>query len=574
MKTAIGFRPRKKTLGKLGERLLADGLIADDKLRTALEQQRKQGGFLGETLVNLGFLRSAQLKPYLEDITGFPFVEISEVEVDPDVYTQFPEALVTSRQALPFREEDGHIYLAMVDPLNLAILDEFKATTDKSIVPCLALGNDLNDVIRRIYDVRHKTRSLLDEIAPTTDLESNDLAAGLLDQAEQAPIVRLVKNIILGAITVSASDIHIEPQEGNVRVRYRIDGVLYEQMTFPFIHHSAVVSRLKILAGMDIGERRRPQDGRFSTNIEGQSPFDVRMSIMPTVYGEKACLRLLEKSNSFARLDKLGLFPDQRAAFEKFIHHPYGLVLVTGPTGCGKTTTLYAALQSISDTTVNVNTIEDPVEYRLAGVNQMQVNNKVGVTFANGLRSLVRQDPDIIFVGEIRDGETAEIAVQAALTGHLVLSTLHTNDAAGALVRLQHMGVEPFLISSSVVGVVAQRLARTLCIYCRETYEASAAEMVALGLPQDAGGIRPTLARPKGCKRCGGRGTKGRTAIIEIMPMSDAIRSLVLSSASGHEIAAQATLEGFSTMRQAAARKALELVIAPEELTRIFAEAE
>jgi type IV pilus assembly protein PilB len=573
MKLATGFGHRRRTLGKLGERLLAAGVISDDQLRQALEFQKQNGGFVGEVLVSLGFVTAGAMKPYLEEATGFPFVEISEEEIDPDVYHQFSEAMVVARRALPYREVDGSIYVAMADPLNLTIVDEFKAATDKPIVPCLAFSGELDEVIKRAYDVRYKTRTLLEEIAPVGEAEV-DATANLLDQAEQAPIVRLVKNIITSAVSLGASDIHIEPQGNNIRVRYRIDGIMYEQMTFPVAHHAACVSRLKILAGMDIGERRRPQDGRFTTEVESGKAYDVRLSLMPTAHGEKACMRLLEKANSLARVDKIGLFPDQRSVFEKFIKRPHGLVLVTGPTGSGKTTTLYAALQSINDSTKNINTVEDPIEYTLPGINQLQVNQKLGVNFATGLRTLVRQDPDVILVGEIRDAETAEIAVQAALTGHLVLSTLHTNDAAGALIRLQNMGVEPFLISSSVVGVLAQRLARMLCPHCVTTYAPSREEAAALGLDFDGPSPLPQLARARGCKRCGNRGTRGRTAIIEILPMSDELRRLVLTSDSGDVLNRQAVKEGFISMRQRAVQRVLEHAISFEEMIRVFAELE
>ncbi|HWD38212.1 MAG TPA: GspE/PulE family protein, partial [Fimbriimonas sp.] len=331
-------------------------------------------------------------------------------------------------------------------------------------------------------------------------------------------------------------------------------------------------SRLKVMASLDIAERRRPQDGRLTTRDDRGGEYDVRLSIMPTVYGEKACMRLLEKANSIAHLDKLGFMPAQRALFDKFIRRPHGLILVTGPTGSGKSTTLYAALQSISDSTKNVNTIEDPVEYKLAGVNQMQVNPKIDVTFANGLRTLVRQDPDVILVGEIRDRDTAEIAIQAALTGHLVLSTLHTNDAAGALVRLQNMGVERFLISSAMVGVIGQRLVRNVCPHCTETLTIKPDEALALGLPERE---EPTVvARGKGCRRCGGRGTSGRSAAFEVFGMSEGIRQLVLDGASSSTIADQVRYEGMATMHESAVDKVLELKVPPEELVRVFSTGE
>ncbi len=563
---------KKRFLGRLGDRLLSDGAINDEQLRQALERQRQSGGFLGEILVGMGFLTPATLRPYLEDVTGFPFVDISEEEIDPAISSLIPEAIASSKKALPFREKDGKIYIAMADPLNLTTVDEIKAQLDKPVVPCLALTEDIDDAVKRTFDVRQKARTLLDKIKSDAPVEEDGLDL-LLEQAEEAPIVRLVNNIIVGAVGAGASDIHIEPQEGSVRVRYRIDGVLYDQMSMPRAHLAAVTSRLKVMSELDISERRRPQDGRFQTHDDSGHEYDVRLSIMPTVHGEKSCMRLLEKSNSLAKMDKLGFLPEQRTLFERFVKRPHGLILVTGPTGSGKSTTLYAALQSINDTARNINTIEDPVEYKLAGVNQVQVNAKIGLTFANGLRTLVRQDPDVILVGEIRDKDTAEIAIQAALTGHLVLSTLHTNDAPGALVRLQNMGVEPFLISSAVVGVVGQRLLRTICPNCRETYLPPIDLAQSIGM-QVEGARVPLVARGRGCKRCGNRGMRGRTAACEVMSMTDELRELVLSHASGAALHAHAIESGMVTMREAAIKKALDLTVTPEEIMRVFSQEE
>jgi len=439
-------------------------------------------------------------------------------------------------------------------------------------VACLALSADLNEAIKRSYDARDKVRNLIHEIGETTtQLVEENTVDELIDQGQQAPIVRLVNSLVGGAVAAGASDIHLEPAEGSIRVRYRIDGVMYEQMTLPANHLPACISRLKIMGGLDIAERRRPQDGRFSTRDDNGREFDIRLSLMPTVYGEKACMRLLEKANALASVEKIGFFPEQRKLFESFIRRPHGLILVTGPTGSGKSTTLYAALQAINDSTKNINTIEDPVEYRLSGINQMQVNNKIGVSFAAGLRTLVRQDPDVILVGEIRDKDTAEIAIQAALTGHLVLSTLHTNDAPGALVRLQNMGVEPFLVSSAIVGIIGQRLLRNLCPYCRQEYTPNIDIAMAAGIPITDGKV-PLMARPVGCKRCGGRGTKGRNATLEILAMTEKLREMVLQRCSGPELSVQAMKEGMIPMRESAVRKALDFQISLEEIVRVFSE--
>ncbi len=562
---------RRKVLGRLGERLLAEGIIADETLRLALETQQMTGGFLGEILVSLGAITPSQLRGHLEEITGFPFIDISDVDIDRELSTQLPEQFIVTSLSLPFREKNGSVHVAMADPLNLSLVDEIRALLGRPVVPYLALTQDLEFVIKRAFDVRQKTRSVLDEIQVDRGIQPAQVE-DLIEQAEEAPLVRLVSSVLLAASAAGASDIHVEPQEGNVRVRFRVDGVLYDQMTIPTNYLAAFVSRLKVMSGLNIAERRRPQDGRFTIKDEADNKFDVRLSIMPTVYGEKACMRLLEKSNSIAKMDKLGFLPEQRTRFEQFVRKPHGLVLVTGPTGSGKSTTLYTALQSINDSTKNINTVEDPVEYKIAGINQMQVDVKTGVTFATGLRTLVRQDPDVILVGEIRDRETAEIAIQAALTGHLVLSTLHTNDAPSALIRLQNMGVEPFLISSAVIGVVGQRLLRVLCPHCRETYTPGLDEALAAQLPIGTNGSIPHLASPVGCRRCDNRGSRGRTAAIEMFGMTEDLRKLVLKGATANELYEQACREGMVTMREAAIKKALELQVSLSEILRVFSE--
>ncbi len=560
----------KKVIQKLGERLVAEGIITSDQLKSSLDRQKQTGEFLGESVVALGFATSGQVGRYLESATGFPFVDLGEQTVDMSLARMVPEGLARSRKVIPFKEADGSIYVAMADPLNLITVDQLKATFKKPIVACLAFAYDVEEGIKRTYDARHKAMTVLDEI-PKNTMSSGyeDSVEALIGQAQDAPIVRLVNSVIHSALVANASDIHIEPQEDCVRVRYRIDGVMYDQMTIPSNHLAAVVSRLKIMSSLDIAERRRPQDGRFNTKDDADNEFDVRLSIMPTVYGEKAVMRLLEKTGIHNSIQMLGFAPDQQELFQRFIHRPYGIILVTGPTGSGKSTTLYCGLQLINDSTLNINTVEDPVEYKLKGVNQMQVNPKIGVTFASGLRTLVRQDPDVIMVGEIRDFETAEIAIQAALTGHLVLSTLHTNDAPGALVRLQNMGVEPFLISSAVVGVLGQRLLRNICPSCKEVFEASQEMIEALGIDKEVS-ANVKLARGKGCRRCGNRGTKGRTACYEIMPVTDSIRDLILKRTSAADLNEQAIAEGMVTMRQSGLRKVLNLEVAPEEMARVL----
>lgn len=558
---------------RLGEQLISDGLINEQQLREALEHQRQTGAFLGETLVALGLARAPDLGKYLQNATGFPYVDLSEHPVDYDLARNVPEHLARRKLLLPFAERDDEVLVAMADPLDLASADEVRARLNRRIVPYLALRADLTQAINRAFDVRQKALSVLDEMAEARRAEPDLSVDELVGLAEDAPIVRLVNGLLQGAVNVGASDVHIEPQEHSVRVRYRIDGLLYDQMVIPQHHLAAVASRIKIMAHLNIAERRRPQDGRFSQRDSDGQEFDLRVSVMPTIYGEKVVMRILEKSGAILNLDKLGFFPEQRGLFEQFIRRPHGIVLVTGPTGSGKSTTLYGTLNRINDSTLNINSIEDPVEYHIKGVNQVQVNPRIGTTFANGLRTLVRQDPDVIMVGEIRDGETAEIAVQAALTGHLVLSTLHTNDAPSALVRLQNMGVERFLISSAVIGVVAQRLVRTICPFCKVSRPASLATVEAFGLPM-RDGRPPVLATGKGCNRCSGRGMRGRTAVYEVMPVTDRIREAVMHNQSSSFLRGQALSDGMMTMQDSGIRKVLDGVTTPEEIARVlYAEA-
>lgn len=406
----------------------------------------------------------------------------------------------------------------------------------------------------------------MDSQATEAELSTDEL----LGMAEDAPIVRLVNGLIQDAIAGGVSDIHIEPQETMVRVRFRQDGLLYDQMTLPRGHYAAVISRIKILAHMNIAERRRPQDGRFVIHGENGEVYDLRVSTIPVIYGEKVVMRLLKKTGILTSPDKLGLLPEQQAIFDRMTRQAYGILLVTGPTGSGKTTTLYSILNRINQTERNISTIEDPVEYHLNGVNQMQVMPQIGITFASGLRALMRQDPDVIMVGEIRDKETAETAIQAALTGHLVLSTLHTNDAPGAIVRLQNMGIEPFLISSALIGVIGQRLVRTICPHCREVFPPPPGLLDSLGI-RLPNGFRPVLARGTGCPRCGGRGMRGRTALFELMPMSETLRQMALQQRPGSDLQRQARLEGMITMREAGLRRVVEGLTTPDELSRVLA---
>ena len=555
---------------RLGEQLTAEGLLTDYQLQEALEFQTQTGTMLGEAIAALGHLSAEVLGPYLERSTGFPFVDLTNCSIDEELARSIPESLARNRKVLPFAVEDDCVKVAMVDPLDLKAVDELRARLNRRITPCLTFSSDLADAINRVHDSKRKAQSVLDEIESSSIFDAEISVDDLVGMADDAPIVRLVNSILTSAISSGASDIHIEPQEHLVRVRFRQDGLLYDQMNFPRGHLPAVVSRLKVVSHLDIAERRRPQDGRFSFKHENGAAYDLRLSLMPLIYGEKAVLRILEKQNSLASAERLGFFPEQREVFEQCIQRPNGIILVTGPTGSGKSTTLYAALNCINDSSRNINTVEDPVEYNLAGVNQVQVHHSIGMSFASTLRALVRQDPDVIMVGEIRDVETAEIAIQAALTGHLVLSTLHTNDAPGALIRLQNMGVEPFLISSAIIAVIGQRLIRTVCSACKETEVAHQAMLDVFGITPHPGDPPPIMAHGTGCAKCGQRGMRGRTAVYEIMRMSDSLREMTLKRESGSHLRAQAISEGMLTMRDAGLRKALEGATTLEEVTRVL----
>jgi type IV pilus assembly protein PilB len=553
---------------RVGEVLLSLDAIDEQQLRLGLELQRESGGFIGEILVSEGFVSASVVGRVLSDLMGFPFSEISFDAIDHTVATRVDEDFARRKRAIPIREDDTGILVAMSDPLDIAAIDELRTRLHKPINPTLAFPYDIEQAVENVFTVQSKSQSIIESLSDQVGrdaLDNNEL----LSQAGEGPIVRLVQNIIEGASRQGASDIHIEPREVNVRVRYRVDGILYEQMTLPRSSAPAVVSRIKIISHLNIAERRRPQDGRFLVKNESGATYDVRVSIVSTVYGEKVVLRLLEKNSSVSTVDRLGFFPEQQELFEKFIKRPHGVILVTGPTGSGKSTTMFAGLSRISSPKINISSIEDPVEYHLPGANQINVNQRIGVTFASGLRTLVRQDPDVIMVGEIRDGETAEIAIQAALTGHLVLSTLHTNNAAGAIVRLQNMGIEPFLITSAVIGVIGQRLLRTVCPSCREWYPANDTWIKEFNLGTANGGTL-RLARGRGCVRCNNRGMKGRTAVCEVMPINDSLRNLVLKRANASDVTEQARADGMMTLRQAGVRLMLEGVTTPEEVLRVL----
>jgi type IV pilus assembly protein PilB len=557
-------------MGQVGQRLLTDGHLTEAQLEAALERKRQTGEFLGEVVVEMGFVSSKVVGKTLEELISVPYVDLSETTLDPQVLSLVSEHYQRRQRVIPLKIEGRHLYVAMADPLNVMVVDDLHLMTGMKILPMLALSHDINDAFNRAYTAKNKAESVLKEIedAEQSGAEQELSVDQLVDLAEDAPIIRLVNSIIAGGVSAGASDIHIEPQEKSVRVRYRMDGLLYEQMNIPPHHYPAVVSRIKIMSHLNIAERRRPQDGRIVFNADAMS-FDLRVSTMPTIYGEKVVMRVLDKSGIMVPLENLGFHPEQRALFESFIRRPHGIILVTGPTGSGKSTTLYAALNKINDVNINIITVEDPVEYNLPGISQMQANPKIGLTFAAGLRTIVRQDPDVIMVGEIRDSETAEISIQAALTGHLVFSTLHTNDAPGAVVRLQNMGVEGFLITSALLGVIGQRLLRKVCNGCAEPAEPDPALMRALGIsPDRLEGAN--YRKGRGCPKCAGRGYRGRTAAYEVMRVTDRLREGVLQNVGGAALKEIALADGMMPMREAGIRKALDGETTLDEVCRVL----
>ncbi len=565
----MNFHPNPRRKVRLGEFLLAKGIISEDQLQSALDRQKVQGGFLGEALVATGAVSPAMLGSYMEELTTYPYIELSSFPLDQELARKLPEQYARLHLVVPFAAWDDAVQVAMVNPQNLALVDELRDRLQGRVVPFFAFRSDVLDAINRVYGSSQMGQTALADLE-TEALPEDRLSSDALEtMAEQAPIVRLVNGIIEAAVTAKASDIHIEPQEKDVRVRHRQDGVLVEQMTFARAHLPAVISRIKIMAHMNIAERRKPQDGRISVTDQRGSEFDLRVSVLPLVHGESVVMRVLDKRMTAGRLEDLGMDSEMLVHFRKTIHQPHGILLVTGPTGSGKTTTLYTSLMEITSPEKKIMTVEDPVEYQLAGINQVQVFPKIGLNFADCLRAIVRQDPDVILVGEIRDRETAEIAIQAALTGHLVLSTLHTNDAPGALVRLQNMGVEPFLLASSVLGIMAQRLLRTVCTHCKQTAPASPATIAKFNLPL-VQGRPPNLTTGYGCPRCSMKGMKGRTAVYEFMPMTEAMKDLTLKAAPTSRLRTQAIEDGMVTMRRSAINKAVGGITTLEEIARVL----
>jgi type IV pilus assembly protein PilB len=542
--------PRKH----LGQILLDAGIVTQEQLDQALEQQKETGGYLGQVLIEMGVASKDDIGRCLEQQLNIPYINLSETTIEPEALMLVPERVARKHNVLPIRKRGDVLYVAMDDPLNLFAVDEIRLRSRMKIRPLLTTKRDLLHAINEAFegasdDLKAFEDMQIEQVAdvePEDDMQIEDLQ----EMVKDSPIVKLVNSVISGAITKGASDVHFEPHEHAFRIRYRVDGALQDCMSMQPQLAPAIVSRVKVLAGMDIAERRRPQDGRVSFTAHGK-PFDLRVSVVRTAFGEKAVIRVLDKSKALMGINALGMLPEQLEVFESLLASPHGMILVTGPTGSGKTTTLYSALNHLNDPTKNITTVEDPVEYRLPNINQIQVNPHAGVTFATGLRTILRQDPDIVMVGEIRDEETAEIAIHAALTGHLVLSTLHTNDAAGAVTRLHDMGIEPFLIASCLRGVLAVRLIRTICRSCRRPRE-DAADIVSAALKVPPGEQVPTTYVGDGCAECDYTGYRGRMGVFEVLRVTDKIRDAILAGASSDQLAQMAAEAGMLSLWESA----------------------
>jgi type IV pilus assembly protein PilB len=558
---------------RLGDLLVAEGLITDAQLKQALGDQKGKTDKLGSILVKLGFITEEQLIGFLSRQYGIPSITLNRVEIDAETIRLVPTAIVLKYEVLPVKRIGGTLTLAMADPTNVFALDDIAFMTNLQILPVVAPQAAIRKGIEKYYEAPTSSMSdMLSEI--TAEVGNVEVVEGseeestkvdifeLKESSEEAPVIKLVNMVLVDAIRKGASDLHWEPYDKVFRIRFRIDGVLHEMLAPPKRLEPAIISRLKIMANLDISERRVPQDGRIKLRY-GQREIDFRVSVLPTIFGEKAVLRILDKDSLQLDLTKLGFDAWSYDKFKHAIHQPYGMVLITGPTGSGKTTTLYSAISTINSPEHNIMTAEDPVEYNLKGVNQVQVNDNVGRTFAAVLRSFLRQDPDIILVGE-----TAQISIRAALTGHLVFTTLHTNDCPSTVARLFDMGIQPFLLSSALLTILAQRLGRRVCRECRQPIDGKEEDLVPYGhVPQGLGHV--TLYRGKGCPTCNFTGMKGRVAIYEVMPITEVLRDMILKSASTADLRQQAQRDGMKTLRQAGLMKVLEGTTTVEEVLRV-----
>src|SRR5882762_3634150 len=562
---------------RLGDLLVAEGLINREQLQRALLAQTGTTEKLGSLRVRLNLVSEDQLVGFLARQYGIPSVTLSQLDIDPDVLKLVPAQMARKYEIVPVERKANVLTLAMADPTNVFALDDVAFMTNFQVLPVVAAQGAIRKAIERNYDVQLSAigeviHELEGEVGDVELLDEDEAGAKvdifeLKESADEAPIVKLVNMVLVDAIRRGASDIHLEPYEKVFRIRFRVDGVLHEILSPPKRLEPAIISRLKIMSNLDISERRVPQDGRIKLRF-GTREIDFRVSILPTIFGEKAVLRILDKESLQLDLTKLGFDPWSFEKFSHAIHQPYGMVLITGPTGSGKTTTLYSAISTINSPEHNIMTAEDPVEYNLKGVNQVQVNEGVGRSFAAVLRSFLRQDPDVILVGETRDLETAQISIRAALTGHLVFTTLHTNDCPSTVARLFDMGIQPFLLSSALLVILAQRLGRRICKDCKQPVEGKEEDLVPYGHVSQ-GLPNVTFYRGKGCATCNFTGMKGRVAIYEVMPIGETLRDMILKNAATAELRDQAQKDGMKTLRQSGLMKVIEGTTTVEEVLRV-----
>ena len=555
----------KRKSKQLGQILIELGMITPEQLEQALEEHRRTPKSIGRVLIDLGMIKEGDLVRALAEQVGLEFVDLSEHPVDPTATTLLPEALARRYRAIPIGERDGKLLVAMSDPANVYALDDIRTITNRDVQPLVATAADVEQAIQKFAGMDGQVEALANVAADALEGEEEHLEAAL----EDAPIVKLVNAIMTQAVGDRASDVHIEPSERAVRIRFRVDGVLHEPMPpAPKNIQGGLISRLKVMAELNIAEKRVPQDGRISMKVGGKQ-LDLRVATLPTVYGEKVVIRVLDKSSALLALEDLGFLEESYKQFARSFKKPYGAILVTGPTGSGKSTTMYSTLNILNEVDKNIITVEDPVEYRLPGVNQMQVNPKAGLTFASALRSILRADPDIVLIGEVRDRETAMIAVEAALTGHLVLTSLHTNDAPSAITRLTEMDVETFLVASAIDAVVAQRLARILCERCKEAYQPDEQELVQAGYPEWLLAEIQQLYRPSGCAACSNTGYRGRMGLYEVMPMTEELERLTVERASAEALKTVAIQQGMITLRDDGLEKVRMGLTSIEEVARV-----
>lgn len=550
--------------------LIKKGIVSKQQFESAREESKNKGLPINKVLISKGIVKEKDIASVISERLGIPFMDLSDYLIDADVIKLVPESIAQRYKLIPLFKIGQTLTVAMADPQDINAMDQVRLKSGCEIDAVLATETDIKNAMDQYYGTSGGVEEVIKQmnevkrsapVAPASDKE-------LAKMAEDAPVVKLVNMIIIQAVTEKASDIHIEPDEKVLRVRYRVDGILHEVPKPPKDLEAAIISRVKVLASMDIAERRKPQDGRIMMKMQGKD-IDMRVSCFPTVYGENIVIRLLDKTSLLLGLSELGMRPEMHKTFDKIIRKPFGIMLVTGPTGSGKTTTLYAALNTINSEEKNIITIEDPVEYQISMIRQTQVNPKAELTFASGLRSILRQDPDVIMVGEIRDSETAEIATQAALTGHLVFSTLHTNDASGAITRLADMGIEPFLISDAVIGVLAQRLVRVICPKCKEKLVPTDATLKDLKLERSDD---LALYHGKGCVKCKDTGYVGRVGIYELLVIDDELRKLIIAKAPADQIKAKAVEMGMKTLYEDGIAKALAGITSVEEVLRVARE--